>query len=116
MRLASAMKRANVKTLLFSSSATVYGIPKYLPLDKSVPRADYPCDRTKLAVEEVLKGLCRSDDGWRIGNLRYFNPVRAHESGLVGEESARRSRQLVAVCRAGANWTAGEALDLGKRL
>lgn len=87
MRLVSAMKRANVKTLVFSSSATVYGIPRYLPLDEKHPLGPTnPYGRTKLVIEEMLKDLCRSDDAWRIGNLRYFNPVGAHESGLVGED------------------------------
>lgn len=87
MRLVSAMKRANVKTLVFSSSATVYGIPRYLPLDEKHPLGPTnPYGRTKLVIEEMLKDLCRSDDRWRIGNLRYFNPVGAHESGLVGED------------------------------
>ncbi|WP_049823818.1 UDP-glucose 4-epimerase GalE [Bradyrhizobium sp. WSM2254] len=87
MRLLSAMKRANVKTLVFSSSATVYGMPRYLPLDEKHPLGPTnPYGRTKLVIEEMLKDLCRSDDGWRIGNLRYFNPVGAHESGLIGED------------------------------
>lgn len=86
MRLVSAMKRANVKTLVFSSSATVYGMPRYLPLDEKHPLGPTnPYGRTKLVIEEMLKDLCRSDDGWQIGNLRYFNPVGAHESGLIGE-------------------------------
>ena len=87
MRLLSAMERANVTTLVFSSSATVYGMPQYLPLDEKHPLGPTnPYGRTKLVIEEMLKDLCRSDDGWRIGNLRYFNPVGAHESGLVGED------------------------------
>lgn len=87
MRLVSTMKRANVKTLVFSSSATVYGIPRYLPLDERHPLAPTnPYGRTKLVIEEMLKDLYRSDDSWRIGNLRYFNPVGAHESGLIGED------------------------------
>lgn len=87
MRLVSAMKRANVKTLVFSSSATVYGAPRYLPLDEKHPLGPTnPYGRTKLVIEEMLMDLYRSDDSWRIGNLRYFNPVGAHESGLVGED------------------------------
>ena len=87
MRLVSAMKRAEVKTLVFSSSATVYGVPRYLPLDEKHPLGPTnPYGRTKLVIEEMLKDLYRSDDDWRIGNLRYFNPVGAHESGLVGED------------------------------
>ena len=87
MRLTLAMKRANVKTLVFSSSATVYGIPNYLPLDEQHPLGPTnPYGRTKLFVEELLMDLHRSDNEWRIGILRYFNPVGAHESGLLGED------------------------------
>jgi UDP-glucose 4-epimerase len=87
MRLLSAMKKANVKTLVFSSSATVYGVPTYLPLDEKHPVGPTnPYGRTKFFIEEMLKDLHRSDDEWRIGILRYFNPVGAHESGLIGED------------------------------
>jgi UDP-glucose 4-epimerase len=87
MRLVSAMKRAQVKTLVFSSSATVYGKPTYLPLDEKHPLGPTnPYGRTKFFVEEILKDLHLSDDDWRIGILRYFNPVGAHESGLIGED------------------------------
>jgi UDP-glucose 4-epimerase len=87
MRLVSAMTRASVKTLVFSSSATVYGAPMYLPLDEKHPVGPTnPYGRTKLFIEEILKDLYRSNDDWRIGVLRYFNPVGAHESGLIGED------------------------------
>jgi UDP-glucose 4-epimerase len=87
MRLVSAMKRANVKTLVFSSSATVYGMPTYLPLDEKHPlRPTNPYGRTKFFIEEMLKDLHQSEDDWRIAILRYFNPVGAHESGLIGED------------------------------
>ena len=87
MRLVSAMTRASVKTLVFSSSATVYGAPVYLPLDEKHPVGPTnPYGRTKLFIEEILKDLHRSDGDWRIGVLRYFNPVGAHESGLIGED------------------------------
>jgi UDP-glucose 4-epimerase len=87
MRLLSAMKRASVKTLVFSSSATVYGIPAYLPLDEKHPLGPTnPYGRTKFFIEEMLKDLCKSDPDWRVGILRYFNPVGAHESGLIGED------------------------------
>jgi UDP-glucose 4-epimerase len=83
----SAMKKANVKTLVFSSSATVYGIPTYLPLDEKHPLGPTnPYGRTKFFIEEMLRDLYRSDDDWRIGILRYFNPVGAHASGLIGED------------------------------
>jgi UDP-glucose 4-epimerase len=87
LRLVSAMKKANVKTLVFSSSATVYGIPTYLPLDETHPLGPTnPYGRTKFFIEEMLRDLYRSDDDWRIGILRYFNPVGAHASGLIGED------------------------------
>lgn len=87
MRLVSAMTRAAVKTLVFSSSATVYGTPAYLPLDEKHPVAPInPYGRTKYFIEEMLKDLHGSDQDWRIAILRYFNPVGAHESGLIGED------------------------------
>lgn len=85
--LLQAMKSCNLKTLVFSSSATVYGIPQYLPLDESHPtNPQSPYGKTKLQIEEILSDLATSDNSWRIIALRYFNPVGAHESGLIGEE------------------------------
>lgn len=96
MRLVSAMKRAKVKTLVFSSSATVYGMPSYLPLDEKHPLGPAnPYGRTKFFIEEMLKDLYQSDDDWRIGILRYFNPVGAHESGLIGEDPLGVPNNLV---------------------
>jgi UDP-glucose 4-epimerase len=85
--LLQAMKSCNVKTLVFSSSATVYGIPQYLPLDEDHPtNPQSPYGKTKLQIEEILRDLAVSDMEWHIVALRYFNPVGAHESGLIGEE------------------------------
>jgi len=85
--LLKAMRPANVKTLVFSSSATVYGDPQYLPLDEQHPTsATNPYGRSKLQIEEVLADLAESDPEWRIACLRYFNPVGAHESSLIGED------------------------------
>lgn len=96
MRLVSAMKSANVKTLVFSSSATVYGIPAYLPLDEKHPLGPTnPYGRTKFFIEEMLRDLCRSDADWRVGILRYFNPVGAHESGLIGEDPVGTPNNLL---------------------
>lgn len=81
------MTRAGVKTLVFSSSATVYGDPGVVELSEDVsldPVNVY--GRTKRMVEDVLRDLKRSDPAWRIALLRYFNPVGAHESGLIGED------------------------------
>lgn len=84
--LLQAMQSAQVKTLVFSSSATVYGEPQYLPLDESHPSsATNPYGRSKLHIEEMLNDVAVSDPAWRMACLRYFNPVGAHEIGLIGE-------------------------------
>ena len=84
--LLRAMKDLNIKRIIFSSSATVYGTPQYLPLDENHPLSvTNPYGRTKLQVEEILSDLCASDDQWSAVCLRYFNPIGAHESGLIGE-------------------------------
>jgi UDP-glucose 4-epimerase len=85
--LLKAMRAADVKTLVFSSSATVYGDPQYLPLDEAHPTsATNPYGRSKLHIEEMLADVAKSDTAWRIACLRYFNPVGAHDSGLIGED------------------------------
>lgn len=87
LRLLEAMEECAVRTLVFSSSATVYGDPQRLPLTEDHPlSATNPYGRTKLMVEEILRDLYCSDPSWRIGILRYFNPVGAHVSGLIGED------------------------------
>ena len=84
--LIRAMTSSGVKRLIFSSSATVYGDPKYLPIDESHPlSATNPYGRTKIHTEEFLADLAVSDPEWKIACLRYFNPVGAHESGLICE-------------------------------
>lgn len=86
VQLLSAMKRAKVYTFVFSSSATVYGDPQKLPLTEDHPRSTTnPYGHTKLVVEDILEGLYTSETGWRIARLRYFNPVGAHPSALIGE-------------------------------
>lgn len=87
LSLLRAMQAVNIKTLVFSSSATVYGDPDYLPLNESHPlRTTNPYGQTKLVIEEILRDLYRSDPTWKIMILRYFNPVGAHHSGLIGED------------------------------
>lgn len=87
LRLLEAMGICGVKTLVFSSSATVYGNPQRLPLTEDHPlSATNPYGQTKLTVEHILRDVQRSDASWRIGILRYFNPVGAHQSGLIGED------------------------------
>ena len=81
------MAEAGVKTLVFSSSATVYGDPHAVPIREDFPlSATNPYGRSKLIIEEMLGDVAKSDGGWRIAWLRYFNPVGAHESGLIGED------------------------------
>ena len=86
-RLLRAMQNCGVRTLVFSSSATVYGEPQRLPLTEDHPlSATNPYGRTKLVIEDMLRDFHRSAPDWRIAILRYFNPVGAHESGLIGED------------------------------
>lgn len=86
-RLLTAMRNTGCKKLIFSSSATVYGTPTYLPIDEDHPlSAQSVYGQTKLMVEEMLRALFRSDPEWAIGILRYFNPVGAHPSGVIGED------------------------------
>lgn len=86
VQLLTAMKQAGVKVFVFSSSATVYGDPQRLPLTEDHPRsATNPYGHTKLVVEDILENLYKADGDWRIARLRYFNPVGAHPSGLIGE-------------------------------
>jgi len=87
INLLECMKKYNVKRLVFSSSATVYGDPERVPITEDFPtKATNPYGRTKLMIEEILMDLYKSDNSWNISILRYFNPVGAHESGLIGED------------------------------
>ncbi len=87
VRLLEAMVECDVTTLVFSSSATVYGDPQRLPLTEDHPvSATNPYGQTKLVIEGMLGDLFQSDASWRIAILRYFNPVGAHASGLIGED------------------------------
>ena len=87
LTLCQAMAEANVFNLVFSSSATVYGEPKDMPIHEDVPtgKPTNPYGRSKLMVEECLKDLAASDPRWSIALLRYFNPIGAHSSGRIGE-------------------------------
>ncbi|MBU3621002.1 UDP-glucose 4-epimerase GalE [Polynucleobacter sp. CS-Odin-A6] len=85
--LIQAMQSAGINTLVFSSSATVYGDPIYLPYDEEHPtKPTNPYGRNKLQIEDMLRDLSVSDKEWKISCLRYFNPVGAHESGHIGED------------------------------
>ena len=85
--LLQAMKAARVGRLVFSSSATVYGDPAMVPIREDAPlKVTNPYGRTKLVIEQLIDDLCKSDPGFHAAKLRYFNPVGAHPSGLIGEE------------------------------
>lgn len=85
--LVECMMGAGVKTIVFSSSATVYGEPATVPIREDFPlSAGNPYSRSKLMIEEILRDAAKADSGWRVALLRYFNPVGAHASGLIGED------------------------------
>lgn len=85
--LFEAMAQAGVKSIVFSSSATVYGDPATVPITEDFPlSATNPYGRSKLFIEEMLRDIAKSDREWSISLLRYFNPVGAHPSGLIGED------------------------------
>lgn len=87
LTLLEVMAEFNVKNIVFSSSATVYGDPASVPIKEDFPlSATNPYGRSKLMVEDILRDLNKADDTWRIALLRYFNPIGAHSSGLVGED------------------------------
>jgi UDP-glucose 4-epimerase len=86
INLYQAMKEHNVKTIVFSSSATVYGAPKSVPIREDFPtHTTNPYGTTKLMNEQILEDVCTSDPDWSVLLLRYFNPIGAHSSGLLGE-------------------------------
>ena len=87
INLVEVMKKSNCNIFIFSSSATVYGNPHILPIKENFPlSATNPYGRSKLIIENFLQDVFISDDSWHIALLRYFNPVGAHKSGLIGED------------------------------
>jgi len=89
VNLCKVMNEHNVKRMVFSSSATVYGNPAESPLtEESELSATNPYGQTKLTIEHIFRDLCTSDADWKVSLLRYFNPVGAHESGNIGEDPA----------------------------
>jgi len=98
LELVAAMASEGVSRLVFSSSATVYGVPAYLPIDESHATSPVnPYGRSKLYVEEILRDIAATASGWSIVCLRYFNPAGAHESGLLGERPTSRPNNLLPV-------------------
>lgn len=88
LTLLDAMRQANVRRIVFSSSATVYGDPETVPIREDFPigMITNPYGRSKRMMEEILEDIAKAEDGWQIGLLRYFNPVGAHSSGRIGED------------------------------
>jgi UDP-glucose 4-epimerase len=87
IRLFEVMAEFGVKTIVFSSSATVYGDAKHMPIQEDAPlSATNPYGQTKLIIEHILRDMQKADAAWRIAILRYFNPIGAHESGRIGED------------------------------
>ena len=85
--LLETMKKHNCKKLIFSSSATVYGIPETVPVDETFPlSAINPYGNTKLIIEDMCRDICNANKDWSVALLRYFNPIGAHESGKIGED------------------------------
>lgn len=87
LNLCIVMQAHNVKKMVFSSSATVYGTPKTVPIDETFPLSTTnPYGSTKLMIEQILRDIYTADNEWSIALLRYFNPIGAHKSGLIGED------------------------------
>jgi len=85
--LIEAMKNCKIKNLVFSSSATVYGVPSFLPINEEHPiNPNNPYGNSKFYIEQILTDIAQSDEDWNIVNLRYFNPVGSHASGLIGDD------------------------------
>jgi len=102
--LLSAMQSCNIKTIIFSSSATVYGSPEYLPIDeKHKTGAINPYGRCKLYIEEILQDLSNADSEWKVCVLRYFNPAGSHPSGMLGEDPKQPPANLMPIIAQVAN-------------
>ena len=97
LSLLNIMKNHNVKTIIFSSSATVYGDPEVVPLTEmcKIGGTTNPYGSSKLFIEQILKDVYKSDNTWDVCILRYFNPIGSHESGIIGEEPQGRPNNLM---------------------
>ena len=97
LNLLDVMRKHNVKTIIFSSSATVYGDPEVEPLTEKckIGGTTNPYGSSKLFIEQILKDVYKSDNTWDVCILRYFNPIGSHESGIIGEEPQGRPNNLM---------------------
>ena len=95
LALLEAMRHFGCKRIVFSSTSTVYGDPRSFPITESSPLSPlHPYAQTKLAVEQLLESLSKSDEQWTVSSLRYFNPVGAHPSGMIGEDPKGKPNNL----------------------
>lgn len=97
LNLLDVMRKHNVKTIIFSSSATVYGDPEVVPLTEmcKIGGTTNPYGSSKLFIEQILKDVYKSDNTWDVCILRYFNPIGSHKSGIIGEEPQGRPNNLM---------------------
>lgn len=97
LNLCKVMKEHNVKNIIFSSSATVYGDPAEIPITEKCPKGEItnPYGHTKSMLEQMLSDIYKADPEWNVVLLRYFNPIGAHESGLIGEDPSGIPNNLV---------------------
>lgn len=97
LNILDVMRKHNVKTIIFSSSATVYGDPEVVPLTEmcKIGGTTNPYGSSKLFIEQILKDVYKSDNTWDVCILRYFNPIGSHESGIIGEEPQGRPNNLM---------------------
>jgi len=98
--LLEAMRAAGCRTLVFSSSATVYGSENFVPFSEDMPigKATNPYGSTKIIIEQILGDLCKAEEGWHVCLLRYFNPVGAHPSGLIGDDPKIPENIMPIIC------------------
>lgn len=114
LELLEAMDAQGVRAIVFSSSATVYGDPEYFPIDEGHrTQAINPYGQTKLICENMLTDLARAGRGWRVSLLRYFNPIGAHPSGLIGEEPTGPPTNLMPVITRAATGKSGSVQVFG---
>ncbi|XP_076353646.1 UDP-glucose 4-epimerase-like isoform X1 [Tachypleus tridentatus] len=99
INLMEVMKENGVYNLVFSSSCVVYGNPQYLPIDEAHPTGNVSSvyGRTKYCLEQMFEDICRAEKKWNVISLRYFNPVGAHPSGLIGEDPTRSYTNLMPI-------------------
>lgn len=117
LTLLEVMRQYNCKKIIFSSSATVYGAPEINPIPEDAKLSvTNPYGRTKVMLENILRDLYHSDQTWKITLLRYFNPIGAHQSGLLGESPQDIPNNLLPYYHTGRYWSASLYSSFWSRL